>query len=332
MSSPAIEATGLGKSFGVVRHPGSGLLRYVRPAERSVVEAVRDVTLTVERGEAVACLGPNGAGKSTLLKMLTGVLEPSTGHVQVLARNPTRDRLENTRWIGAVFGQRSQLWPDVSIMRSFHLLRRIHGIPDQVFTDRLSELLDLLDLSGLTDRTLRTLSLGERVKADIVAALLHRPDVVFLDEPTIGLDVTSKARVRSFLREQHEREAMTLILTSHDIDDVSATCDRLVTLRHGAIDYDGSIVNYVSARAQLKQIVMTFASVDAAEISASRWTLPPECEARLDGLTLRIELGMHPGLISDLLVMLREADSLVDLEILTPSLGRLIENDFNSAG
>jgi ABC-2 type transport system ATP-binding protein len=222
-----IELEGVGKTFTVAQRQGR--LR----RERKTVHAVEDISFSVEAGSMVGYIGPNGAGKSTTIKMLTGILVPSTGRVSVAGLDPSRRRMDVARRLGVVFGQRTQLWWDLPLRDSFELLRHVYRVPAGRHGENLAAFVDLLDLGPLLDTPVRQLSLGQRMRGDIVAALLHDPDIVLLDEPTIGLDVMSKEVVRCFLAELNEREGTTVILTTHDLADVERLCRRLLIIDRG---------------------------------------------------------------------------------------------------
>ncbi|GAA4599677.1 ABC-2 type transport system ATP-binding protein [Actinoplanes octamycinicus] len=209
--------------------------------EKRTVEAVAGVTLTIEPGEMVGYIGPNGAGKSTTLKMLTGVLTPSGGEVEVCGLRPVPQRTRLALGIGVVFGQRSQLWWDLPLHESFTLLRHIYRVPAGEHHARLRRCRELLDLDDFLDTPVRQLSLGQRMRGELTAALLHGPRVLFLDEPTIGLDVVSKQAVRSFLAELGATGDVTLVLTTHDLADIERLCERLVVIDHGRVVHDGTI-------------------------------------------------------------------------------------------
>ena len=242
--SPTIICTrDLRKTFRVARRrPGfvGGIRSLVNPLVHEVV-AVDRVSLSVARGEMVACLGPNGAGKSTTIKMLTGILVPSGGVAEVFGLQPHRHRRAIAQRIGVVFGQRTQLWWDLPLRDSFNLLRSIYRIPTDRFARNLRAFSDLLDLDAFIDTPVRQLSLGQRMRGDLAAALLHDPEVLYLDEPTIGLDVVAKHRVRSFLRELNEERGVTVLLTTHDMADVERLCSRLLIIDHGQLLFDGGI-------------------------------------------------------------------------------------------
>jgi ABC-2 type transport system ATP-binding protein len=230
-----IEVEALEKRF-VVRTKRGRLRR-----ERRVVEAVRGVTFSVARGELVGYVGPNGAGKSTTIKMLTGILVPSAGHVRVAGLEPSRQRMELARRIGAMFGHRIQLWWDLPLLDSFELLRHIYKIPAARYRDNLAAFREVLELDAFLHTPVRQLSLGQRIRGELVAAMLHDPDVLFLDEPTIGLDIVAKERVREFLTTMNRERQVTIMLTTHDLDDIERLCRRMLIIDHGRVIYDGQL-------------------------------------------------------------------------------------------
>jgi ABC-2 type transport system ATP-binding protein len=205
------------------------------------VDAVDGITLDVAQGELLGYLGPNGAGKSTTIKMLTGILVPTSGRVRVAGLDPARQRLDLTRRIGVVFGQRVQLWWDLPLRDSFDLLRHVYGVPKERHAENLALFRELLELDPFLGTPVRQLSLGQRVRGELAAALLHDPEVIFLDEPTIGLDVVAKQRVRDFLRTSNRERGVTVVLTTHDLGDIERLCSRLVVIDHGRVIWDGGI-------------------------------------------------------------------------------------------
>ncbi|KIL39276.1 ABC transporter ATP-binding protein [Gordoniibacillus kamchatkensis] len=208
---------------------------------RTDKEAVRDISFTIERGEFVGYIGPNGAGKSTTIKMLTGILHPTRGEVRVAGLSPHKHRTDVARRIGAVFGQRSQLWWDLPVRDSYDILAAMYKVPDRDKRERLARLTELLELDEFLLTPVRKLSLGQRMRADLAAALLHAPDVLFLDEPTIGLDVVAKKRIRTFLQALNRDFGVTVLLTTHDMDDIEQLCRRVMVINRGELAYDGSI-------------------------------------------------------------------------------------------
>ena len=236
-----VELAGLTKTFTVYRRrSGVGGLGRLR-RERTHVRAVEDVSFEIAAGEMVGYVGPNGAGKSTTIKMLTGILVPSSGHIRVLDVEPTRQRVELAKRIGVVFGQRTQLWWDLPLRDSFELLRHIYRISPDRFRSNLGTFSAVLDLDEFIETPVRQLSLGQRMRGDLAAALLHDPQILFLDEPTIGLDVVAKARIREFLAEVNEQRGTTVMLTTHDMDDIERLCRRMLIIDHGRVIYDGDL-------------------------------------------------------------------------------------------
>ncbi len=207
--------------------------------EKRQVRAVDGISFAVARGEMVGYIGPNGAGKSTTIKMLTGILNPSGGRLRVAGIDPARERVRLAHRIGVVFGQRTTLWWDLPLKDSYGLMRRMYRVPRARFEENLERCVDRLDLAELLDVPVRQLSLGQRMRGDIAAALLHDPDVLYLDEPTIGLDVVSKAKVRGFLRQLNEERGTTVLLTTHDLQDIEQLCERVMVIDHGRLMYDG---------------------------------------------------------------------------------------------
>jgi ABC-2 type transport system ATP-binding protein len=236
VTEPLIDVRDLERTFDVRRRV-EGRRRRVRDS----VLAVHDLTFSVRAGEMVGYIGPNGAGKSTTIKMLTGILVPTGGQVRVAGLDPSRDRVELARRIGVVFGQRSTLWWDLPLRDSFDLLQKMYRIAPARYRDNLDRFVDLLDLGDQLDTPVRQLSLGQRMRGDITAALLHDPEVLYLDEPTIGLDVVSKGRLREFLRALNDERGTTLVLTTHDLQDIEALCDRVIVIDHGTSVFDGPL-------------------------------------------------------------------------------------------
>ena len=240
---PAIELENLRKVFRVRgrAHGISGSVRALfAPITREVV-AVDDVSFAIEPGERVAFVGPNGAGKSTTLKVLSGILQPSAGRVRVLALEPGRERTKLAFRIGAVFGQRSQLWSHLPAADTFDLLARIYELAPADYRQRRAELVASFEIAEVIEKPVRQLSLGERMRCELVASLLHRPEILFLDEPTIGLDVVAKATIRDLLRERGRRDGCTLLLTSHDTGDMEGVCERVLVIHRGRLLLDRPI-------------------------------------------------------------------------------------------
>ncbi|MFJ9728758.1 ATP-binding cassette domain-containing protein [Streptomyces sp. NPDC101209] len=263
--SGSIEVRGLSRAFrSTVRRPGfAGALRSLVDPERVTKYAVSDITFDVAPGELLALLGPNGAGKSTTIKILTGILTPTAGEARVAGVVPYQERERNARNIGAVFGQRTQLWWDLPVRESFAILRDIYEVPRAEHAARLREFDELLELSAFWDTRVRHLSLGQRVRCDLAAALLHDPPVVFLDEPTIGMDVVVKEQVREFLRHQVEQRGRTVLLTTHDMTEVERLAERVVLVNHGRLVLDGTLDEIRRTYGSTWQVRVTLADAHA---------------------------------------------------------------------
>lgn len=223
--------------------------------EYEVIHALRDVSFTIHDGEMVGYIGPNGAGKSSTIKILSGILTPDSGTVLVNGRVPYKNRIAHVREIGVVFGQRSQLWWDVPVIDSFELLKDIYSIPQPVYQQSLEELTELLDLKELLRSPVRLLSLGQRMRCEIAASLLHRPRILFLDEPTIGLDAVSKLAVRDFIRKQNREHKTTVLLTTHDMQDIEALASRIILIGKGEILMDGTLKDIKSGNETIDETV-----------------------------------------------------------------------------
>ena len=261
----AIACDHLSKTYKVpVRDPGlwnaAKSLFYRRTRD---VEAVKDVCFEVAPGEVVGFLGPNGAGKTTTLKMLSGLLQPTDGHVEVLGLRPFRRQRDFLRHITLVMGNRNQLVWDIPVADSFERNRAIYRLERPAFTDTVDMLVELLDLSTLLSKPVRNLSLGERMKCEVAAALLHRPQILFLDEPTLGLDVTMQRRIRTFVAEYNRQSGATVLLTSHYMADVEALCERVVVIHHGQLLFDGQLAELVRRFSPHKTIVVELDTEDA---------------------------------------------------------------------
>jgi ABC-2 type transport system ATP-binding protein len=251
-----IKVENLKKEFIIYeKEPGlKGVIKSFYNAKKIVKKAVDDVSFTIQQGEIVGYIGPNGAGKSTTIKMLTGILTPTSGEVRVDGIIPYQKRTVNAKKIGVVFGQRTQLWWDLPLIESFTVLKEIYQISDADYKERLAYFSALFGLDEFIKQPVRQLSLGQRMKADIVASLLHNPKLLFLDEPTIGLDVIAKENIRKTLKDIHEKYQTTIILTTHDLADIEELCDRIMMIDQGKIIYDGSLET-IKAKFGSKKIV-----------------------------------------------------------------------------
>jgi ABC-2 type transport system ATP-binding protein len=271
----AIEADKLSKSFQT-----RGRKRRMR-----TVEAVHDVSFSVEEGERLAYIGPNGAGKSTSIKMLTGILHPSTGEANVLGFVPWKQRMQLARHIGTLFGQRSQLWAELPARDGFELLAAIYGIERREAAHRIDELSDVLDAEDLFDTAIRNLSLGQRMRCELAASMLHRPKVLFLDEPTIGLDLVAKQRFRSMIVRLNETQGTTIFLTSHDVSDIEQVARRVIVINHGIVIFDDKV-------SRLRRSLL------ATKLIEVRFDSPPSA-LELDGVQVVKESGTGYKLVVD---------------------------------
>jgi len=313
-----IEVEDASRSFIVRRKEG----RFRRTTH--TVRAVQGIDFTIEPGEMVGYIGPNGAGKSTTIKMLTGILVPTSGRITVAGFTPSAQRTQLARRIGVVFGQRTTLWWDLPLRDSFDLLRRIYRVPPTRFRQNLDTFIDVLDLGSLLDTPVRQLSLGQRMRGDIAAALMHDPDVVYLDEPTIGLDVVSKQNLRDFLRETNRERGVTVLLTTHDLVDIEQLCRRVMVIDHGRLVFDGELEGLHSLGGARRTLV-----IDLVE-AAAPMTVEGATTVRVDGprqwLTFPAEASAAP-LVSEIAA----AYQVADLSILEPNIEDVIRRIYTSA-
>jgi ABC-2 type transport system ATP-binding protein len=315
-----IEAVGLRKEFTVRRK--AGRLR----REKHSVSAVDGVDLGVAPGELIGYIGPNGAGKSTTLKMMTGVLTPSGGTVRVCGLEPVPQRTKLARRIGVVFGQRSQLWWDLPLADSFSLLRHVYRVPAAEHAARLTRCRSLLDLDAFLATPVRQLSLGQRMRGELTAALLHGPEVLFLDEPTIGLDVISKQAVRGFLAELHAAGDTTVVLTTHDLADIEKLCRRLVVIDHGRVVHDGTLDDLHGRYGSRRTVV---ADLDApwpdGLVLAGAEVIAMEADGR------RITLALNGVTAGEVVARLAQAVPLRDLSVREPEIEDVIARLYSAS-
>ncbi|HSS45507.1 MAG TPA: ATP-binding cassette domain-containing protein [Thermoanaerobaculia bacterium] len=282
MSAPTVSAANLTKIFRTVRRE-EGLAAALKSLVRRVATetaAVSDVTFSIAPGEMVGYIGANGAGKSTTIKMLTGILTPTSGDILCNGFVPYRERTRYVATIGVVFGQRTQLWWDIAVVESFRLLKEIYGLSDAGYRERMALFDRVLGISAYLHQPVRKLSLGERMRCDLAASLLHRPPLLFLDEPTIGLDIVAKANVREFLQEINRREGTTVLLTTHDLSDIETLCRRVIVIDHGKLLFDGAL-------SELRDRIRPVTSV-VFDVK----TLPEPALLSWNGLEIR-EIGSH---------------------------------------
>ena len=245
---PQIEVRNLVKEYITVKRDkglGNLLKSVIRPKKETKL-AVDDISFNIEKGEIVGYIGPNGAGKSTTIKMMTGIMSPTSGSVKIEGDSPQKNRKRVVRKLGVVFGQRSQLYWDLRLSESFELLKRIFQVSDNEYKKTIDELTELLELDEFADKPVRQLSLGQKMRGEIAAAMIHSPSILFLDEPTIGLDIDAKRAMRGFISKINKERDVTVLLTTHDLSDVSELCKRLIVINHGKVVEDGGLVNIVN--------------------------------------------------------------------------------------
>ena len=282
------------------------------------VSALDGVSFEIEPGELVGYIGPNGAGKSTTVKVISGILMPDSGRCEILGRVPWRDRVDHVGDIGVVFGQRTQLWWDLPVVESFELLREIYRVPANDYAATLDELVEVMDLSPLMDVPVRQLSLGQRMRCDLAAALLHRPSILFLDEPTIGLDAVSKLAFRDFIKRFNRERGVTVILTTHDMDDIEALCTRVMVIGEGVILYDGALEALRESIAPERRLIVDLAEPDAAVSD------PDAVVMRREGR--RVHLSFDPRRIppADLIARIASRHPVRDLFVENPPIEEIV--------
>ncbi|MEE1742659.1 ATP-binding cassette domain-containing protein [Streptomyces sp. BE147] len=325
-----IRVTGLVKEFrGPKRFTGAfGGIRTLLTREYVSKLAVDGVGFTIDEGEVVGYLGPNGAGKSTTIKILTGVLHPTAGHVEVAGVVPWRDRERNARNIGVVFGQRSQLWWDLPLRDSLDLIGKLYGVERSRHRANTARFTELLGLGPFLDTPVRQLSLGQRMLGDLAAAMLPEPRILFLDEPTIGLDVVAKERIREFIGVLNHEEGVTAILTTHDLDDVEQLCRRIVLIDDGKVLYDGDVNTLKTRYAPHRQLVVQLAENHPWQGIALDGVLQDPPDARTDSVTLRFDPEQNQ--VSDLISAVLARHAVTDLSIIEPELEGVVRTIYSA--
>ena len=327
MTAPIISVQDLRKTFRVsIHHKGvTGALRNLLARKYRPINAVDGITFSIQPGELVGYIGPNGAGKSTTIKMLTGLLVPSGGSLMVNNQVPWRDRETYVAKIGAVFGQRTTLWWDLPVIESLDLIQHIYRIPVDRYRQNLKEFRDLLDLDPFLETPVRTLSLGQRMRADLCAALLHDPVLLFLDEPTIGLDVVAKDRIRKFIRHINQVRGTTILLTTHDLSDVEKLCPRVMIIDQGRLLFDGALTALRDRFSQERELVVEFAE-DYPEV-----TLPQARLITQDGRRATFCFERTAVTASTLIGDLSARYRIQDLSVLEPEIEALIRRIYEDS-
>ena len=309
-----IQVDHLQKTFTVRKKREKGrLLR-----EKETITALRDLSFQIEKGELVGYIGPNGAGKSTTVKILSGILTPDSGEVRVDGRIPWAERREHVRNIGVVFGQRMQLWWDVPILDSYSLLREIYRIPEADYRTRLDELAGALQLEELLRTPLRQLSLGQRMRAELCGSLLHRPGLLYLDEPTIGLDAVSKLALREFLRWENREHGTTVLLTTHDMEDIAALCSRVMVLGHGKKLYDGELPTLLARYDTARTVTVRFEDPDAEP------KLPEGASLSREGELVKVAYAPQQIPTPELVALLQQTGTIREMTIQPQNIDHMI--------
>ncbi len=312
----------LSKRFQVRKKGGPG--SFLR--EKQMLQALEGVSFDIEQGELIGYIGPNGAGKSTTVKILSGILTPDEGEVLVGERIPWKNRKEYVKHIGVVFGQRMQLWWDVPILDSYSLLKDIYRIPESAYQKRLRELAEALNLGDLLRTPLRQMSLGQRMRAELCGSLLHQPEMLFLDEPTIGLDAVSKLALRDFLKWENREHRTTILLTTHDMEDIAALCPRVMVLGHGRKLYDGSLQDLLRHYDKTRTVEIRY---DRDKIVPD---LPEPVQVQKEGDGFRIIYEPEKLPTAELLSLLQQTGPIREMTVQPQNIDHLIADMYREMG
>lgn len=316
-----IEVKDLSKEYKIVRRD-SGIKNAFKSfikREYRIVRAVDKVSFSIKKGEIVGYIGPNGAGKSTTIKMLSGILKPDEGIINIMGMDPTVDRIKYVKEIGVVFGQKSQLWWDIPAEDSFDLLKDIYKIPDDEYEKNKQELVKILHLEEIIKSPVRQLSLGERMKCELVASLLHSPKILFLDEPTIGLDAISKVIVRDFIKKINKLKKITVILTTHDMADIESLTDRLIMIGHGKKLYDGSVNDIKKKYSNEKIVEVIYEGILKDKIVNDKIDILEEAQ----GL-IRMKIDTRKIMVSDIVRKYSEVCEIKDINVIETGIDDII--------
>ena len=306
------------------RKPGvMGAVMNLFHRQYDIKTAVNGVSFSINQGEMVGYIGANGAGKSTTIKMLCGILAPTSGTIEIAGVIPYRERQKNARNIGAVFGQRTQLFWDIPVRESFNLLRHIYSIPQDTFTENMHKFCDILSLGPLLDRPVRQMSLGEKMRCELAAAFLHNPRVVFLDEPTIGLDVAVKSRIREFIKEMNRQRGTTVILTTHDMQDIEEICTRVIMIDSGQILYDGDLPS-VKQRFGYQRSIQ-FEIADASNFQLPSFLHPSVLADMDDDGRIQVVFDARETNAAEIIQAIMASHTVQDLTIREPSIESIVK-------
>jgi ABC-2 type transport system ATP-binding protein len=325
---PAIEVSSLRKTFKTKRKAAGlrGSLRSLFRPDWRTIDAVRDVSFTMQPGEVLAFIGPNGAGKSTTIKMLTGILYPTAGEVRVMGHVPWEQRSKLAYHVGTVFGQRPQLWYHLPAIDTFYLFGKIYELDDQTIRKRISLLVETFEIGDLLETPVRKLSLGQRMRCEVAASLLHSPRLLLLDEPSIGLDVVAKQRIRDTIKRMNQMEDVGILLTSHDASDIEALCERVIIVNHGRIVYDNTVSTLKRCYLNSKQVEVRYSE----EVPHSFHIPGTELLSR-GRYDAKLRFNTHETPVDEVIAQLAKLAHLVDVTIVDPSLEEVIRSIFESA-
>ena len=331
-----IEVSHITKEFvSPMKYPGlKGAIKGLFSNEKVSKKAVDDISFTIEAGEIVGYIGSNGAGKSTTIKMMTGILNPTEGRCMVNGINPCKQRKENARNIGVVFGQRTQLWWDLPLSESFTILKEIYDVSDEDYKERMVFLNNVLELQDFFDRPVRTLSLGQRMRADLGAALLHNPKVLYLDEPTIGLDLVVKDNIRKAIKEINEKYQTTVILTTHDIGDIEELCSRIIIIDQGKKIYDGSLEALKDTYGTKRKVSMEVKKPEKVEhlnLAERLGVTAQECciEVDKEQKVLTVTFDKHKLQVPQIMNAVMELTEVQDVKIQETELAEIVKQIYN---
>ncbi len=329
MPEPMISARGLTKTFWRrnQRKGMFGAMRGLVDRGGTSVTAVDAVSFEIPAGEIVGYIGPNGAGKSTTIKMLTGILVPSDGEVNVAGHTPWEERRQLARRIGVVFGQRTQLWWDLPLSESLELLRYMYKVPEERFRQNLDRATDLLELGPFWNTPVRQLSLGQRMRGDLAAALLHEPPILYLDEPTIGLDLVAKSRIREYLAELNRETGVTILLTTHDLADIERLCKRIIVIDHGRIVHDGDLARLRAQFSNIRQLTLDFDEVP----NLSSFDQTPDIPLiNQNGPRIKVAFDRHRRSAPEVLTIMGRFGMIRDMSIEDPAIEDVIQDLYAS--
>ncbi len=323
-----IEVNNISKSYRINKRQKGipGMLANLVLPKYEVKQAVKDVSFQIEKGDMVGFIGPNGAGKSTTIKMLSGILHPDAGEIKVNDYIPYKQRKEYVGSIGVVFGQRSQLQWDLPVIDSFELLKAIYSVPEERYRKNLDRFVQMLDMGGFLQQPVRQLSLGQRMRADIVAALLHSPEIVFFDEPTIGVDVVGKETIRNFIKELNAEDQVTMLFTTHDMQDIEKVCEKLIVIDKGEKIYDGSLLGIRERYGATRQLDVEFANVEQIQPILNVEVVELD---ELDGRKKRFVFENKQVQINDLMNYLLQTYRVKDISISEPEIESIIRKIYN---